>query len=401
MSRRTKIIILIAVLALVGVAAFLFFRKPPAAPEPTASPAYGFLPESLQRLFGGGGARPGSVSPTPVPRDVRLREKLFRLSHEPAHAPIVVGGNTVRYFSRSDGTLWEADVDGLAHTRVSDTPIANIAEAQWASGGSKALLTIAQDDGTARIRLYEVAAKRAKDLDPFVRSAAFAPDGARIIYQYLNTENGSHWIAIADPDGSNAKIIWQPTFLDYTLAWPKTETAIIQSKPSYASRTALYGLDTRTGTLTKILPQDAFGLAATWAWGGTRLLASQVSAEGELGNALLGTFPQSQLTELFGIKTLAEKCLWRAKKAAIICGVPTAIPQNAVLPDDYYKGKVISTDDVVEVDGTTLERRVIAGSRELAPVFDMDAPILSPDESLVFFVNRHDGYIYALRLNAQ
>lgn len=411
MTRRKKILLAILILLIgAGLAYyFLVYRKAPSPTIPVASPRFGFLPPTLRRLFGGGGAggrQPGGTtggtgtSPTPPLPAERLKQKLYHISTEPAFAPAVNStGNTVRFFLRSTGHLWETDYEWLALQRLTDTPFQNLLEAVWSQGGDTVVLTIMDATGTLRKYFFDVAAKKSVELNRFVRSVAFSPKGNRIAYHYLNTANGDDAVAVANPDGTKFKNIFAPIFDDFTLAWPKEETIIIQTKPSYFSQTRVYALDARSGALSKALPQDYPGLASVWSPNGARFLASRTDAEGQLQTTLTGALPQIQPRELFGTNTLAEKCVWKKDNTTVICGLPTNIPQfDGLLPDSYYKGVLITVDDVREINIETLASRTLARAQELYPNLDIDEPVLSPDETKLFFVNRQDGFIYALRL---
>ena len=179
---------------------------------------------------------------------------------------------------------------------------------------------------------------------------------------------------------------------------PHEETVLVQTSPSYASETHLFALDTRVGTLTKVLPQNFFGLSSLWSPDGNRALFSRVSNEGAMLHALAGTLVQTQPRDLFEFTTLAEKCAWRTNSLAVICGVPQEVPFGIKLPDDYYKGVFVSTDAIKEVNVQTFQTRTIARAEELFPNLDIENPSVSPDSSRMVFENRQDGYLYALRL---
>ena len=400
MSRRRKIIILIlAVVAIGGIAYYFFVYQKETPTTPAPSPRRGFLPEALNRILGRPTPPPRVVAPTPISPASRLRERLYRISQEPAFPPAIApSGKEVYYMTRAKGELWQSDFEGLKTERVLDAPRPNVIEMAWASSGDKAVYTAVDATDMPRKYFLDIATKKTTELNRYIRAAAFSPKGDKIVYHYLNTTNGDDTIAVANPDGSDFKTLFRPPLEDFLLSWPNEDTIVMQTKPSYASLTHLYALNARNGTLTKILPQDHHGLDAVWSGDGSRFFASRVTSEGDMTHAIAGTLLQTQSRELFGILTLAQKCAWRRDNAAVICGVPSVISEGTQFPDDYYKGVFVSADNVVQVNVETLASRTVIRSQETFPVLDVTNPILSPDESRIFFVNRRDGYVYALRL---
>jgi len=404
MSRRGKIILIVAILAIIGIIAALVFwpRSAPSGTEPQPTPRFGFLPESIANLLNGGkpSASRGPATPTPLTEAGRLRQRLYPISQDSALAAALgPSGDSIRYFSRSTGILWQSDFEGLHLSKLADAPVKNIISTVWAPGGEQAILFTQEPSEGSKAYLYVIGEKRLAELNHFIRSVAFSPQGDRIIYHYLNTTNGDNLIAVAKPDGSNFKTLYRPAFTDFSLYWPRPETAVIETKPSYASKSYVYTLDARNGVLNKVLPQDYYGADAVFSPSGTRLMISQVSDSGELQHGIVGSLSVFQPRDLFAIKTLAEKCVWRKDNVRILCAVPSATPPiGTLLPDAYYQGVYITADDVQEVNIDTLAIRTIARSQELYPVFDLTSPVLASDESRVFFINRQDGLLYALRL---
>ena len=402
MTHKKKIIIIVPILFAAACALYYFFvyRKAPLdqlAPSPSRQ---GILPDALNRLFGiGRQPAGGPMQPTPVSADARAKQKLYRISKEPVFAPWVSqDGASVRYATRGGGAFWQSDTEGLSHDILANPPVENLVDVVWAPDGKTAILKYANDAGEARTGLFTFADKSVKELNQFMRSVAFSPSGDRIVYNYLNTQNGDNTIAVSNPDGSKFKTLYQPIFSGFALMWPREEAVLVQTSPSYASETHLFALDTRVGAITKVLPKNFFGLASLWSPDGNRALFSRVSGEGEILPSLVGTLAQTQPRDLFEFTTLAEKCAWRTNSLAVICGIPQEIPFGLKLPDDYYKGAFVSVDAIKEVNVQTFEVRTISRAEELFPNLDIQNPVVVPDNSRMVFVNRDDGYLYALRL---
>ena len=94
---------------------------------------------------------------------------------------------------------------------------------------------------------------------------------------------------------------------------------------------------------------------------------------------------------------MADKCVWSKDDRTVFCAVPQQISENAVWPDDYYKGLTIVNDDFYKINLETGEKTKIAGSQE-GYGYDAQELFLSPKEDYLFFVNRRDGLLYILKL---
>jgi hypothetical protein len=399
MTRRKKVILTIIVLAVTGGGAYWYFFLRGAGGPPEASQQFGFLPQSINNLLNRRPATSPKLSPKPSAPTMaeRQKQKLYRISNEPALAP-VVRGDKLYYFTKANGFLWESDMEGLEQKKDSDTQVDNLVEAAWSRTGDKAILGAADSAGVMRRYIYTATERQPRPLDANMRSVAFSPKGDRIIYHRVDTVGGDRAIVIANADGTSPKILLHPIFNDFTLAWPREETAVIETKPSFASLTHLHGLDTRTGYLTKVLPEDFAGLDAAWSPSGTKLFCTRATEEGDAAASFVATWPQSVTKEVFGAGTLAEKCAWKRDGNSVICGAPTEIPYGTRLPDDYFSGVFVSVDNVVEISLPNASARTIALAQGMFPTIDIDTPIFSSDETKLFFVNRRDGYIYAMRL---
>jgi len=96
--------------------------------------------------------------------------------------------------------------------------------------------------------------------------------------------------------------------------------------------------------------------------------------------------------------TVPEKCAFGG--VIVYCFVPTSQNfKNAMLPDDYFKSKIFTVDSLFEVNlsngglaSSNLPKTINNG------VFDAISPKFS--KGFLYFINRYDGYLYALNLTS-
>jgi len=173
--------------------------------------------------------------------------------------------------------------------------------------------------------------------------------------------------------------------------------AIVATKPSALAEAFVWRLDTRTGNFAKLLGQNRFRLSIIWSYDGNRVLYSHAESgvlQNNLAGGLLDAFPRT----LAGLATLAEKCAFSTDSLKVICGVAQTFDGGSLLPDDYYKGIFVPSDEVRLVNLVSYERTTLARLQELFPPVDVFQPLTEAKGEKLFFTNRQDDFIYALRL---
>jgi len=105
------------------------------------------------------------------------------------------------------------------------------------------------------------------------------------------------------------------------------------------------------------------------------------------------------------LKTIPQKCEGLSNNL-IYCFVPNKIPNNLTLPDDYFQNKFYSIDSLYLLNTDTGDVLMIFEGGLMIPSEEETLPpvdALNPQyfNGYLYFINRYDGYLYALRLNAQ
>jgi hypothetical protein len=98
------------------------------------------------------------------------------------------------------------------------------------------------------------------------------------------------------------------------------------------------------------------------------------------------------------LPTLVQKCTWNTQSTFLYCAVPTNIPQTTIMPDDYLRGKITTTDVFWKVNIENGEKERLVDLEDITQNFDATELIVTPDEQNLYFVNKIDDMIYEIEL---
>ena len=139
--------------------------------------------------------------------------------------------------------------------------------------------------------------------------------------------------------------------------------------------------------------------------GGKTGLLSTPSSNGPILNSMwtptgLATFGVTVgKTISFTIKTLASKCAGTVSPY-FICGVPQSISEGAEgLPDDWYQGRFMFSDDLFVVNAQTGESYALYSFPETYGQIDITHLTTSGGSDLISFIRKQDGSLFLLNTN--
>jgi len=96
--------------------------------------------------------------------------------------------------------------------------------------------------------------------------------------------------------------------------------------------------------------------------------------------------------------TFITKTVWSKDNKTIYFALPGSVPENSILPNDYFEKNLHSKDTFWKLDVTTGKKSRLAELKEVAQNFDSTNFILSPDESTLFFTDRSTKRLYRIEL---
>ena len=120
--------------------------------------------------------------------------------------------------------------------------------------------------------------------------------------------------------------------------------------------------------------------------------------DGSVNRLFLKTLPDRSSVEIFPA-SLTEKCVWGNKEpVSIYCGSPIDGIGSGE-PDRWYKGMTNYSDRIWRIEANTQLSGILVDPKKSLG-FDIDSIDLklSPDENFLFFINRNDYTLWALRL---
>lgn len=423
-----KILITLVIVILIAALAWFFFLRAPSQTAPTPgepSGPGGFQPFERPPRQGSGQGTNEPISPSTSGTSTSV-------TGEPISVPVLrmisetpVGGygvsttpqtSVVRWMDRGRGNVYETDGFSLDVRTLSNTVVPRVFESIWNRNLTAVIGTMLENsDGEARTLYAEIVARK---LDSASTTASVNPDefteyelkGKNMpnnILAYaasprrdsvflLIEENGRAVGYTATFSGSSMKRVADMPFMQVNIEWPETDTVAITTKGSAEHPGYLYLLNLRTGALRKAagpLP----GLSAKVSRDAKYAI---LSATGSGQNVVTSVFDltQSKGTDAV-IRTLADKCVWgNFYKELVYCAVPSNLDQ-AVYPDDWYRGNVSTNDRIWQVNAKTGETNLVS-SLPMEEEILIDGYNLTLDEkdAFLFFMNKRDLSLWSLDL---
>ncbi|MEX2010477.1 MAG: hypothetical protein WD874_01580, partial [Parcubacteria group bacterium] len=197
-------------------------------------------------------------------------------------------------------------------------------------------------------------------------------------------------------NGSQAVTLFSGAFNQWSLSPGGDRSVVITTKPNSGVHGYSYVINVGSSALSKLLGPLA-GLTVNSARDGARILYGwndksvwSLSALNVRTGASINVLPA----------TLPEKCVWAVREEGIIY---CSIPRSGVgpgQPEDWYQGITHYSDRIWVLNVDTTYASIIADPKEnFAVDIDLEKPFLSPDEDYLFFTNRNDLTLWALKLN--
>lgn len=415
-----KILLIIGILVILGVAAFFIFSsKPPLAPGESR---VGFSIRDYLPFGNSGNSETSSTTETNIgenstttaslPKTITNQPvpRLRKISNEPvAGAAIFNIGTTsmVRFVEKGTGNVYEVRSDSVAIARLTNTTIPKIIRAFWLPNGSgflaQTLTTENEVVETSFVKLNKnVASTTNESLTPFsttigklptgIKEITIKPDGSKIFY-YVLSGQGSNWF-VSNPDGTGSSLVMASPLTEWLPKWVSGNLLMLQNKSSSESAGYTYSFDVQNKTLKKV----GFGAVG---------LSSVPNADGSLNLISSGgSVPQLFLVDnknatskALSINDLADKCVWtKDKNPSSYCAIPNQLP-NGNWPDVWYKGLVSTEDSIIKVDmDIGVFYNISDLSSESNRKIDVIDPNLSPDGTHLIFRNKIDGFLWMLRI---
>lgn len=393
-----KIIIaitIVAVLIIIGVAAFLIMRRGEKIEK-----------GGIFSLFPGTEDKQGYLPPTEGPADVnegkitQPERFLIQLTNTPISAATFDNKtNKIKYIDRLTGHLYEISPDGNETKQLTITTIPGIYEVSWSKDLSRALLRYYSEDTTSGLSfLASFPATSTSQstgqtegifLPTSVNQALFSPTEENKIFYLLNSDGKTTGI-IANTDNQSKKEIFSSSFTNFMANWPQKNIITLITKPSASASGFLYSLHPTNQTFTKILSAIQ-GLTVLYSPMGDEILYSK-SENNSIETRIYNTKKETDVK--LGVTTLPEKCLFsKLNTNTIYCAVPRPIT-SALYPDEWYQGKVSFSDSIWQINTVDGSTKSISSQQN----FDATNLFSDSNENYIFFTNKKNNTLWALKI---
>lgn len=311
----------------------------------------------------------------------------------------------IHYILRANGNIYEAYDDSPELKRLSITTVPKVYESIWLPDGQRLIIRYLKDQ-TEKIETFSVKINPAtttlnefeggidgNHLSENISGLAVNPLGDKIFY-LTNGVDGAVGFT-AKPNGLNKKIIFQSPLVEWLVSWPKEEIILLTTKPSAKVPGYIYSLDSKTGSLSKVLGNIS-GLTAKMSPEATEMLYSDSSRS--TPRLYLYNIKSGE-SKALPWNTLPEKCTWSSVDPKIIyCAVPKIIPAGEY-PDTWYQGLVNFDDNIWMLNTDTLASNQILNTEEEIGL-NMDIIDLQIDkkDGFLYFINKNDLTFWSLNI---
>ena len=449
MSKRNLILLIIVMVAVViAVFGFLYFRGIPAAPK-EESEGTNFIsrfnpfasskpsaPETAAPSVDVTGYEPGSdgempklqlikVSSMPVVGFGVYQKERFKevpmivpaagAGSEPEEKTSVSAAPTppptefvpaLRYVDRATGNIYQTFADKIEERKFSETTIPKVYEAYFGNRGESVIMRYLKGSDRTIETFVGALPKEHLGADMSgnnaivgsflpdnVKDISVSSDGLKIFYLF-NSGDGVIGATLNLLDNKKVQVFDSP-FTEWLTQWPGGGSAgaiTLSTKPSANVPGYMYKINLVNKNLTKVLGNI----------NGLTTLASpdeKLVLYGDNNLSLYVYNVDSKNSDLLGVKTMPEKCVWGALSDVIYCAVPKSVDIGAY-PDAWYQGEVTFYDRFWKIDiesgSTTLmfDPAAVTGREEI----DGIKLALDENENYLFFVNKKDSYLWKAEL---
>lgn len=309
----------------------------------------------------------------------------------------------LRYVDKTTGNIYQTFADKIEEKRFSTTIIPKVHEAFFGNKGEVVIMRYLKENSKTITTFVGNLPKevlggdttvenevKGSFLPEDVQDISLSPDALNLFYLFNIGDNivGTTLNLI-----TNKKVqIFDSPFTEWLSSYPNNKTVTLTTKPSFASPGYMYALDTGNKSFTQVL-SNISGLTTLPSPNGKIILYAN-------SNMSLGVYrTDTKTSELLGVRTLPEKCVWGKGNDMLYCGVPKAISSGGY-PDSWYQGETSFSDQIWKIDINNGSATMIADLSTLEGGEDIDSIklALDTDENYLFFVNKKDSYLWELEL---
>lgn len=335
-------------------------------------------------------------------QDNSVSEKIIEFSSEPVlGATLTYDKTAVKYYHRDTGNVYQKLLDGSSPKTVSVIVLKDLIDVKW-SPNKDQIIAVYKDTSyphQKKFVFFDYNTKKAVALNKNISDVIWLPSGAQIAYHYLDLDNNIGNIAVAMPDGSGWKNIIDLNIRDVVLnEVPGQAKVSFHLKPTAYRASSLQTISTLGGNPVTVL-NDKFGMGVKWSLDGTRALVgiTKDRADNKITLGIVDTDKNYKFDEL-DIATTIDKAMWSNDGKYIYYGLPEAIPDESVMPDDYLARNIRTADTFWRYDIKNRKKEQLTFKDDSKIIYDATNLFLSSKADQIFFTNKDDGKLYYVKL---
>lgn len=310
----------------------------------------------------------------------------------------------VRYVERAQGIIHQTFLDKIEEREFSTTVIPKVYEAYLGNKAKSVIMRHLKGDDKTIETFTGVLPKELLGGDTTLNneiSGSFLPDNITDISLSPDTTKIFYLFKTGDVvvgttlnllDNKKTQIFDSP-FTEWLSSWPNSNMITLTNKPSFNMPGYMYILNPSTKSLNRTL-SGINGLTTLTSPDGKLILYSD-------NNLSLSVYhTNTKNSDLLGIRTLPEKCVWGKANAVVYCAVPSFIDNPGLYPDSWYQGEVSFNDQIWKIDITNGNTTMISDPATVLGGGDIDGIKLALDdgEKYLLFINKKDSYLWQLEL---
>jgi hypothetical protein len=339
------------------------------------------------------------VAPVTVPTSTITNTKAVKPTPPPTEfVP------ALRYVDRATGNIFETFADKIMERKFSTTVIPKVYEAFFANKGSSVVMRYLKGDGKTIQTFVGNLPKELLGGDTTTNNeikGSFLPDNIEDMSVSADTSSMFYLFNVGDNIVgttmnflNNKKVqIFDSPFTEWLSWWPSSKMITLSTKPASGIPGYAYSVDpTNSKNLNKVM-------------GGVDGLTTVTSPSGKLvlysdSNLSLSVFhTDTKVSDLLGVKTMAEKCVWGSASDVIYCAVPKSI-DPVLYPDSWYQGETSFNDQIWKIDIKSGNATMLLDPITLSKGEEIDGIKLALDDgaNYLFFVNKKDSFLWEMGL---
>ncbi|MBI2439397.1 MAG: hypothetical protein HYV45_02255 [Candidatus Moranbacteria bacterium] len=322
---------------------------------------------------------------------------ILNVLHEKISSADVLENGEVIYYSLDDRSFKKASSEGKDKTILLSNLPSDPLRVVWSPKKDRVLALLQQTSGPARWHFIDLTTKTLTPLKNDVGRLTWDNLGDKIFYQYTDQKSDKRTLNTSNPDGTNWKEITPLRHDSYIAPVPRSISVSFWNKPNALEKT-FFETASLSGENRRLLLAEKFGADYLWSPNGERILVSLTEEKGghrtSLGvmNSNGGEFQNLQ------IPTLISKTIWSKDNRTVYFSLPGSLPENAMLPNDYFEKSLHTKDTFWKMDVLTGKKTRIVDLKEVANAFDSNNLLLSRNEESLFFIDRVTKQLFRIDL---